>query len=46
MKKPTKERGRGCTGLDATPTVLRLMPHPVFPGPNPDFQGDASLKIG
>ena len=28
-KKPAKDRGRGCTGLAATPTVLKLMAHPV-----------------
>ena len=28
-KKPAKDRGRGFTGLVATPTILRLMAHPV-----------------
>ena len=29
VKKSVKDRGHGCTGLDATPTMLRLMPHEI-----------------
>ena len=29
IKKPAKDKGRGFTGLDATPTVLRLLGHPL-----------------
>ena len=36
MKKSAKYNGRGCTGLDATPTVLRLLGHPVFTVKFPD----------
>ena len=29
IKKPAKDRGRGSTGLDTTPTVLILLRQPV-----------------
>ena len=32
IKKPAKDRGCGSTGLDATPTVLILLRHPVVGG--------------